>query len=185
MLDRDASGAVKLDAAVAAARTFLGLLALDASAPATGDQAAVLAFNADAAVLQTLTADRSALDVALGRIAPSQQTCLACAVEAADAELASPRHRPGTAAVVVLLTDGRANPRPASEAVAAAEAAKRRGVTFFTIALGDDVDADALAAIAAPGGRFERSADGAGLEGIYRQVAVDIPCPAGAFWGRR
>jgi hypothetical protein len=47
------------------------------------------------------------------------------------------------------------------------------------------VDAEALAAIAAPGGRFVRSANAGGLEAIYRQVAVDIPCPGAAFWGRR
>ncbi|MCC7020129.1 MAG: VWA domain-containing protein, partial [Ardenticatenales bacterium] len=146
---------------------------------------ALVAFNADATLLQPLTADRAALDAAFTRIAPSVQTCLVCAVDAAVAELATSRHRTANTPAVVLLTDGRANPRPASEAVAAAATAKADGLIFFTVALGDDVDAEALAAIAAPAGRFFRSADGSGLTDIYAEVAVSIPCPVGSYWGKR
>lgn len=183
MLDRDAEGTVKLTAAVAAARAFLDLLALDPAAP-SADQAALVTFNAGAALLQPLTSDRAALDAAFARIATAPQTCLACAVETAAAELASPRRIAGHTPAVVLLTDGRANPRPAAEAVAAAETAKAGGIIFFTVGLGDDVDAEALEAIAAPGGRFFRTADSRGLADICAEVAVAIPCPAGAFWGR-
>ncbi|MFN8575164.1 MAG: VWA domain-containing protein, partial [Gemmatimonadaceae bacterium] len=115
----------------------------------------------------------------------ASQTCLVCAVDAAAAELASARRRDGNVPVVVLLTDGRANPRPAGEAVDAAARAKAAGVTFFTIGLGDDVDDGALEAIAAPGGRYFRAPTADGLAEVYRQVAGRIPCPAGGFWGRR
>jgi hypothetical protein len=84
-----------------------------------------------------------------------------------------------------VLTDGRSNPRPASEAEAAAGRAKAAGVTVFTIGLGEDVDAEALAAMAAPGGRFYRAPSAGDLGGIYAEVAGAIPCPAGAFWGGR
>lgn len=70
--------------------------------------------------------------------------------------------RPGE----VLLTDGRSNPRPASEAVARAGEAKAAGMTVFTIGLGADIDVEALAE-------------------IYRAIAVALPCPVGVFWGGR
>lgn len=180
MRDVDASGIAKLDAAVAAARTFVALLALGG-----GDQAAIVQFNHDAELLQALTGDRAAIDAAFAAIHVQSETCLVCGVEAAAAELASARRRAGNTAVMVVLTDGRSNPRPASEAEAAAGRAKAAGVTVFTIGLGEDVDAEALAAMAAPGGRFYRAPSAGELGGIYAEVAGAIPCPAGAFWGGR
>lgn len=173
-------GGAKLAAAVQAARSFLGQLQLE-----RGDQAAILAFNADAHLLAPLSGDRSALEAALGDIQTAQQTCLVCAVDAAWAELASPRHAPDHAAVLVLLTDGRSNPRPVEEAVARAAAAKAAGVTIFTIGLGAEVEGEALAAMAsAPEGYYHAPAADA-LAGIYAQIAVALPCPPAAFWGRR
>ncbi|MEO8338264.1 MAG: vWA domain-containing protein [Nitrospirota bacterium] len=180
MRDVDGSGHVKLAAAVAAARTFVGLLDLDG-----GDQAAVVQFHRDAITLQSLTADRAALDRALASIRVQSLTCLVCGVEAAATELASPRRRATNSAVVIVLTDGRSNPRPASDAVTAAARLKATGVTLFTIGLGDDVDTAALSAMAAPTGRFAHAPTAADLETIYADVAGAIPCPPGAFWGGR
>ena len=170
----------KLAAAVDAARVFLDQLRFD-----RGDQAAIVAFNASATLIQPLTGDRAALDQALGGIRTAQQTCIVCAVEAGWAELASTRHAVDHAAVLVLLTDGRSNPRPAAEAVARAGEAKAAGVTVFTIGLGADVEADALAAIASRPGYFYLAPDGEALADIYRAIAVELPCPAGALWGGR
>ncbi len=65
-------------AAIAAARAFVGELRFDC-----GDQAAIVAFNAEATLLAPLTGDRAALDVALAGIQTAQQTCIVCAVDAA------------------------------------------------------------------------------------------------------
>jgi hypothetical protein len=100
-------------------------------------------------------------------------------------ELAGARHAADHAAVLILLTDGRSNPRPAEEAVARAAAAKAAGVTVFTIGLGADVEAGALAAIASRPEWYYGAPDGEALVEIYRQIAVALPCPAGAFWGGR
>jgi len=178
-------GRSKLDAAKGAARAFLANLRFEA-----GDQAALVAFSADAVLVQPLTADPAALDGALDRIDFGQQTCLVCGVDAAAAEIAGPRRAATNAAALVLLTDGRSNPQPAADAVARAAEAKAAGVTVFTIGLGDDLDVDALVAMASrePGtGRpyYYHAPEAEELAGIYGRIAVDIPCPPGAFWGRR
>lgn len=180
MREPTAAGRPKIDAAIEAARAFL-----DQLQPARGDQAAVVAFHAEAVLLQSLTGDRLALDAALDRVAIAQQTCLACGVEVAAAELAGPRHRAGHAATMIVLTDGRSNPRPVAEAVARAAEAKGRGVVVFTIGLGGDLDAEALLAMASRPNYAYRAPDAEDLATIYRAIAVAIPCPPGAFWGGR
>jgi len=184
---RERAGRPKIDAALDAARTFLGLLALDPdpSAPES-DQAAVVAFNADAWLLAPLTADRAALEDALGRVTLAQKTRLDRALYVgAQALTDAARRRPGNVPVLVLLTDGRANPVPVEAALAEAEAAKAAGVTLFAIGLGDDPDAEALAAMASSPAGFLRAPDAEDLADAYRAVAASIPCPATAWWGGR
>jgi Mg-chelatase subunit ChlD len=172
----------KLDAARGAALAFLNALRLDAD---RGDQAAVIGFNSSATLLSPLTADRSALDAALAAIAPAPQTCIVCGVDAAAAELASARHRADHAAVLILLTDGRSNPQPAAEAVARAAMAKSAGIRIYTVGLGTDLDEAALREMASGPEAYRHAPSAAELAGIYRGIAVDIPCPGAAFWGGR
>ncbi len=173
-------GRTKLVAARDAARLFLDRLRLDA-----GDQAAVVGFNRDARLLVGLTDDRPALDDALARLETASETCLVCGLEAASAALGSDARRPGNSAVVILLTDGRSNPRPASEAVEEATRLEALGHVIFTIGLGADLDDDALVAIASRPAFAHRASDGAALEAIYREIAVILPGPADCYWGRR
>jgi Mg-chelatase subunit ChlD len=180
MLDPTSSGRSKLVAARAAAAGFLDQLHL-----ADGDQAAVIAFNDAARVLQGLSGDRQALDDALDRIAVAPTTRLDLAVEAAHAELVGPRHRPDSAAVAIVLTDGKANPVGPEVAVTKARLARAGGVTLFTIGLGDDLDDWALAAIASRATYYYRAPDAEALAAIYAAIAVEIPCPAEGYWARR
>ena len=180
MLQPTAAGRSKLAAAQAAAGAFAGELRLDA-----GDQAAIVAFNSEARVLQRLTADRHALDVALEGIAVAPTTRLDLAVEAAHQELSSPRHRADSAAVMIVLTDGKANPVGADVAVAKARAAKDSRITIFTIGLGDELDEWALEAIASKPAYFYRAADAEALKAIYVAIALEIPCPADLYLGVR
>jgi len=176
-------GRAKRDAAIDAARIFLGLLDL---ATAEGDQAAVVAFNATAVVLAPLTADRAALDAALDGIALAQQTRLDLAVaEGARVLSDATTRRAANQPVLVLLTDGRANPVPVEDAVGEANRAKDAGVSIFTIGLGDDLDFDALAAMASRPDAFLRAPDAEDLAAAFRTIARRIPCPAEAFWGGR
>lgn len=181
--DPTRNGRPKIDAALDAARAFLDLLTLDG---ADRDQAAIVAFNAEAWILAPLTSDRTSLDAALDRIALAQQTRLDRAIAVGAEALAdASRRRAGSVPVLVLLTDGRANPVPVEAAVAEATAAKAAGATVFTIGLGNDVDAEALAVMASTPGGFLRAPDAEDLADAYRAVARSIPCPASAWWGGR
>ena len=66
--------------------------------------------------------------------------------------------------------------------MAEAQRAKDAGVVVFTVGLGSNFD---LAAMASQPAFFYNAPDGDALAGVYRGIAVAIPCPAGAFWGRR
>lgn len=175
-----AGGLTKIAAAQAAAQSFLDAMAFE-----RGDQAALVSFNAEARLLIGLTGDRQALASALAGIELAQQTCLVCAVAAADEELASERHITTNQPVMILLTDGRSNPRPAEEAVDRAGIAQARGVLIFTIGLGAELDVDALRQIASRPDYFFMTPDADELAAIYRAIAVSIPCPPSAYWGGR
>ena len=132
-----------------------------------------------------LTSSEPDLHAALDRIATAPQTRIHRGIEVAAAELASPRRAAGHTPVMVLLTDGRANPEGPEFAVAEADAAKRAGVTVFTVGLGDDLDHEALRAMASRPDDYHHAPDAEQLAEIYRAIAVAIPCPAERFWGRR
>ncbi|MFI0606842.1 MAG: VWA domain-containing protein [Anaerolineae bacterium] len=180
MAELAGDGQTKIAAARTAAAALLAALPLEA-----GSQAAVLTFNSAATLDQPLTGDRAALQQALDSFQLSRQTCLVCAVQAADAELSGPRHRSGALQVMVLLTDGRSNPQPVAEAIVAATAAKEHGVVIFTVGLGDDLDVEALGAMASQPDYFRTAASATDLAAIYRDIAGLLPCPADAFWGNR
>ncbi|MBK6768063.1 MAG: VWA domain-containing protein [Ardenticatenales bacterium] len=176
MLERTVAGRTKLDAATEAARMLLDLLRLD-----KGDQAALIAFNADVLTLQTLTSVRSDLDGVLTRIALAQQTRIDLGILAAANELGSVRHRPTHTPVMVVLTDGRANPVPVDVAVANAAAAKAAGITIYTVGVGADLDVDALRAMASSPEHVHLAPDAEQLADVYRTIAVALPC-AGRYW---
>ena len=77
---------------------------------------------------------------ALDGITTASQTCLVCGLEAAGEALESDSRIITNQPVVILLTDGRSNPRPASEAVDEAARLKANGVVIFTIGLGAELD---------------------------------------------
>jgi Mg-chelatase subunit ChlD len=180
MLEPTASGRTKLAVATDAARVFLDQLHF-----ADGDQAAVVSFNAEATLLAPLSTNRAALDAALAGITTAQFTRIDRGIAVAAGELAGARHHAANTPVMIVLTDGRANPVPVSVAEAEARAAKDAGVVLFTIGLGNDLDTEALLGMASKPDYFYVAPGAEALAGIYRGIAVAIPCPAGAFWGRR
>jgi len=176
------AGRTKIAAALTAAHAFLDLLQLDP----LGDQAAIVTFNSDAWILAPLSSNRSDLDAALDAVTLGQQTRLDRAVAVGTQALADrTRRRPGNEPVLVLLTDGRANPVPIEAAVSEADLTKAAGVTVFTIGLGEDIDAEGLAAMASMASGFLRAPDAEDLAAVYAQVARSIPCLASAWWGGR
>ncbi len=180
MAETTVAGRTKLAAAQAAARRFLDGLRL-----ASGDQVALVTFNSDATLAQPLTSDRAALERALGAVTLAQQTRLDLGVRTARNELISARHKRASKPVMVVLTDGRANPVPADVAVREAEIAKVLDQIVFTVGVGNDLDREALALMASQPSYFHVTADGEGLVGILAAIAETIPCPPGAYWGLR
>ncbi len=134
---------------------------------------------------RALTGDRPALTRALGQIETAQQTRIHLGIEKAHEELLSARHREGNALVMIVLTDGRANPDPAEWAVERADAAKVQDIVIFTIGIGPELDVDALERMASKPQYFYQAPDADELADIYPQIAVEIPCPTGQFWGGR
>ena len=153
------------------------------------DQAAVVAFNQSAEVVQPLTGRRADVNAALARIPRlvRQQTRIDLGIAKAHEELTSARHEPVNDLVLILLTDGLANPEPASTAIRRAQAAKDDHITVFTIGLGQPAELDVaeLVQMASRPEYFYLAPDGEDLAEIYRTIAVEIPCPASQYWSGR
>jgi Mg-chelatase subunit ChlD len=177
MMADDGTGQTKLASAQSAIRVFLDALRFDA-----GDQAALVAFNDDAEVLQPLTGQRLEMEAALERVQEGPLTRIDLGIDAATNELASARADPANAPVMIILTDGRANPVGPEVAVARAAEAKAAGITVFAVGLGGDIDFEALTLLTSGADRFYHSPSPAELAGIYRRIAVLLPCPDGGYW---
>ncbi len=168
-----------LAAARAAAAQFLGLLNLPA------DQAGVVAFNTQAALISRLTGNRAALDVALAGLSQTQPgTRIDRGLDRARLELLGPRARPASQPVIVLLTDGEQVESPEA-AGRAARAVRQARVRMYAVGLGAQVDPTALAALTGEPAQVYIAPSPAELAAIYAQVAGEIPCPRAAFWGGR
>lgn len=174
------SGQQKIDAAIDAVWTFLDGLRLVAG----GDRAAIIAFNSSAVTLQELTSERRRLVSALRRVALAPRSRVDAGIDAAAAEL-SVRGRPERNRAMVVLSDGKANPVPASAVIAAAGAARRMGLGVFVVGVGPDMDAPTLRAMAGAATRFFGAPDPDRLRAIYAQLARTVPCPAAGYWAKR
>lgn len=171
MLERAAPGGPsKLDAARAAARAFVGYLGLPA------DQAAVVAFNADASLVQGLTGDAGAVARALAVLPLGSGTRIDRGLAVAQAELLGPRHRAGGVPVAVVLTDGQPAAGSGPAALAQAQAMRQAGIAIFTVGLGADADGALLVDIAGDPERYSYAPDEGALERIYRTIAWSLPC---------
>jgi Mg-chelatase subunit ChlD len=163
------AGRTKFEAARDGARAFVGLLR-------PIDQAAVLSFDRHVTVAAQLTGDRARLWAAIDGIETASWTRIDLALDAARDELTSPRRRPESRAVLVLLTDGQPTHTTTEAVLAAAGRVHAEGITVFTIGLGPDVDAGMLVAVAGAADRYYPAADGEDLVAIYGRISEKIPC---------
>lgn len=188
-------GRSKHEAALAAARTFLGLLAWADDSSTQHDQVAIVGFN-DTAWLESPLGGRLELAEAglkrlPGRIA--QGTRLDLALDEAHRALFSGARRAGNRPTVILLTDGLPNrvpfgpgssaadcPNQECTVLKAAATLKGAGARLFTVGLGedDDVFQNLLRDAASASGDFFLAPEADELAGIYRQIAGRITeCP--------
>lgn len=158
----------KLDAAVQAARVFLGQLALPR------DRVAIVAFSGTAETVQPLSGDVLALLGALERLPAGNGTRIDLGLaKALDALGPTP---PGRLPALVLLTDGNQSGAPESEVDAAAARAAAAGLRVYTIGLGGDANLPLLARVAGDSRRAYFAPSEADLAAIYRSIAGAIPC---------
>lgn len=72
-----------------------------------------------------------------------------------------------------------------SSAIVQSQALKAAGVRRFAIGLGEQIDAEVLAAMASRQEDYYRAPDGEDLARIYGEIAYAIPCPAEIYWPYR
>jgi len=164
MNDFTASGSEisKLDAAKAAAKTFLDAVELGA------DQVAIIGFDNYASLYQSLTTDGNTLVQAIDRLQGGGGTNIADGILAGMDELTGSRRRQDAQGVIILLSDGQ------SAAQGAAQQAKSAGLRIVTIGLGADVDEAELQAIASTPEDYYFSPDASQLESIFAAIAENI-----------
>ncbi len=167
MLETGRGGRSKLDAAQEAVRVFLDLLLLPA------DRAALVSFNGEATVLQGLTGSRALLEAGLGRLQVGSGTRIHLGLAQARGLL--PPSSPSRRSAILLLTDGRSDPDPATLPIAQARAAQAEGAVLVAVGLGADIDRAALEQMASPG-QFFLAPDAEDLAALYRRLAAAMPC---------
>jgi uncharacterized protein YegL len=175
MAEAARDGGSKLDAALEAARGLIEGLDLGEV------RVAVIGFDAEAHLRQSLTADAGLLGAALSPPALASGTAIDRGIAAAHAELISPHSRGDVRRVMVLLTDGRAFPSSPAEAIASAVAARTAGIEIHAVGLGNEVDAATLRAVASSAAHYRAAAGRLELLRAFRMVAGDLACP-GVFW---
>ncbi len=142
----------------------------------------ILAVRSRIEVPQPLTSDGAAVLAALDRVpipnAFTGGTDITTALDGAQAELTSPRHRPGARPVIVLVTDGEHNASLVESPVAAADRARAAGTTIYAIGIGVQATARIqLQQIAGDPARYFDSPTADDLRGVYRVIAGSLSAP--------
>lgn len=144
------------------------------SAMAAGDRAAVYAVGSDTAHRMIgLSQDTHALRAAIERISPHPSSRLDIALDAAVAELASPRAGPDHKPIVLVLSAGRGGSVSAiREAAWRAQAA----ATVYSIGTGPDPDAELLIFVAGRPSRYFEATDPESIGAIHRATEEFKQC---------
>jgi Mg-chelatase subunit ChlD len=166
--------ATKLDAARAAAMSFVRLLNLGPDGAGGADRAAVVAFSETARRLTGLTGDAAAIEQSLAGLASTPGTRIDRGMAEARAVLAA-AVRPGAQPVVILLTDGMQSGQNAPVRAEAA-ALGAAGALVYTIGLGADIDRELLRAVATSPDRYQESPTAADLAAIYAKISARLAC---------
>ncbi len=190
-----ASGTIKLDAALAAARLFKNQLDFEPDGWHRRDQLGIVGFNDEAWIETLLTHDEAELDRAINALPDrvAEGTRLDLAFEMGQEAIERSVRLPENRAILVLLTDGLPNrvPTPVPSGrqedtvLAVAAAVKAKGTRVFTVGLGlpDDVLRTLLEDSASSPRDYYFAPDSEDLADIYRQIAgrIDACEPASLF----
>ncbi len=179
MAEPGGDGGSKLAAAQTAAQTLLSFL------EPTRDQAALVTFDRSAALRSPLGPEVDQVSQAVRSLVLGQQSRVDAGLALARAELEGPRHRAENRPVILLFSDGLANPVPVDAAVAEAEAARANGVAVYVLGWGADVDRRALQELAGRAEGVLIAPTTEDLRSLHAKLTPLVGCPGEAFWGRR
>jgi Mg-chelatase subunit ChlD len=149
----------------------------------TKDRVSIISFATESVLVMPLTIEHTGAEeqVRALSIPPQEEqgvTNIGDALIVATEELNSVRRNTSAQSVAVLLTDGRANaPQdPGGEVYARMQAdnAKARGVEFYTVGLGAEVNQDFLREIAGSSDRAFQAVSSEELDRIYREISTAI-----------
>jgi uncharacterized protein YegL len=164
------NGPTKLEAARSAAGQFVERLNLPE------DKVAVIGFDSQPRLLQSLTGDRSTALRALGQLQVGAGTRLNLALDAARLELTSPRSSQNNRRAILLLSDGGLGTTRRDEVLDAAARARDQRILIFALAYGQDADMSLLGSIAGVGSRLYFQPQQPELTQIYGQILPGLPC---------
>jgi Mg-chelatase subunit ChlD len=196
MLRLTSDGQPKMAAAQDAARAFVAALQLEPDEDGGYDQIAVVGFNREAWIEQSLTSDGVALEAAIANLPAKMReyTRLDLALIRGAEALDDPARRSGNAGVMVFMTDGLPNQVPAADdgtmettVLRAAADVKAAGHVIYTVGLGnadspdiaDRINPALLRAVASEPEMYYETLHAEDLRLIYAQIAVSIGCPPG------
>jgi len=187
-------GGTKGQAVMRAARAFVERF----DPTANGGRVGIVAFNDRAWVAEPLTDDRARLDAALDvlsrEVAEGTRLDLGLLVGASVLGDVAP----GRVRAMVFLTDGLPNrvptPIPSGRqedtVLAAAEAARRMGITIQTVGYGradaedlaDRILPELLKEIAGSAAGYHQTDDAGALAVVFRRIALQLGCVGGTGW---
>lgn len=162
-----------------AANSFIDILAAG-----NNNRVGLVSFasNNNSTMNSPLTSNFNSVKQQVNNLNASGKTCTECGIKLANDQITSGK-RQGIKNVVVLLTDGRANATTSNNSAsfqAASTAALNRvtqgfeqnGTVYFTIGLGNDIQADFLQEIAnLSGGKYFAAPTADDLQSIYAQIS--------------
>lgn len=137
----------------------------------------LISFNRGAELRAPLDEDPAALLRSLAQLRTGVGSQIDAGLTLAARSLAASR-RPGSRAVVILLTDGEPAGTSREAILTAAEALRAEPVGIYVVGLrGAGSDLDLLHAIAGSPERYLEAGDGSGLEAVYAGIAGQLGCP--------
>jgi uncharacterized repeat protein (TIGR01451 family) len=157
------------------AATYASKLFVDAISDT--DQVAVVPFNHNSWVAQSLTSNRPAIHNALGGLVAGGNTRIDRGINTAHNELITSGHAlSGSRRAMVVMSDGQqVPPSTLGTVLPAAQSAADDDIIIYTIGFGADADASTLMAIANIGcGRYYFAPDSQALQQIYQDIAHDL-----------
>lgn len=180
MSERLAPGTTKLDATIRAAQRLLEIMRMDGD----GDRVAVIGFNSAATLQVPLSSSKILVSRALNSLTVRAGTRIDLGMEVAVQEATVHGRRNATQALIVL-SDGRTEPKYISAILELARQASTMGLLVFSVGFGSAHDAETLRAIVTRPSYYSEAENEASLYKQFEGVTKTVQCPSTGLWSQR